>query len=147
METTWFIRVETVWHGGIDMFDESFLQNMGVLGCIENARLQQKVREQEAEIERLKAKLKDQGVESYYVSAINDVIGFLERAKDRGMLKGNESIIVRDGDDYKLVSSKIRVTSLHEITQGGKKPIKQLNGYWVEDINKEDYLNNVIVLE
>ena len=40
------------------MFDEHFLQNMGVLGSIENARLQQKVREQEAEIERLKAKLK-----------------------------------------------------------------------------------------
>ena len=141
------------------MFDEHFLQNMGVLGSIENARLQQKVREQEAEIERLKAKLKDQGVESYYVSAINDIIDFLERAKDCGMLKGIEQIVVRDvlkgieqivvrdGDDYKLVSSKIRITSLHELTQDGKKPIKQLNGYWHNDINKEDYLTNVIVLE
>lgn len=129
------------------MFDEHFLQNMGVLGSIENARLQQKVREQEAEIERLKAKLKDHGVESYYVFAINDVIDFLERAKDCGMLKGIEQIVVRDGDDYKLVSSKIRVTAINEITQNGKKPIKQLNGYWHNDINKDDYLTNVIVLE
>lgn len=140
--------MEAIWHGGVVMlFDDQFLQNMGVLGSIENAKLQQKVREQEAEIERLKAKLKDQGVESYYVSAINDVIDFLERAKDCGMLKGIEQIVVRDGDDYKLVSSKIRITSLHELTQGGKKPIKQLNGYWHNDINKEDYLTNVIVLE
>ena len=63
------------------------------------------------------------------------------------MLKGIEQIVVRDGDDYKLVSSKIRITSLHELTQGGKKPIKQLNGYWHKDINKDDYLTNVIVLE
>lgn len=139
--------METFWHGGIDMFDESFLQNMGIFGSIENAKLQQKVREQEAEIERLKAKLKDQGSETYYVQAINDVIDFLERAKGCGMLKGIEQIVVRDGDDYKLVSSKCRVATIHEITQGGKKPIKQLNGYWVEDINKDDYLTNVIVLE
>lgn len=126
---------------------EPYLQNLNIAGCIENARLQRKLREQQAEIERLKAKLKDQGVESYYVSAINDVIDFLERAKDCGMLKGIEQIVVRDGDDYKLVSSKIRVTTLHELTQGGKKPIKQLNGYWHNDINKDDYLTNVIVLE
>ena len=123
------------------MFDESFLQGLAIMGTVETARLQHELREKEAEIERLKAKLKDQGVESYYVSAINDVIDFLERAKDCGILKGIEQIVVRDGD------SKIRITSLHELTQGGKKPIKQLNGYWHNDINKEDYLTNVIVLE
>ena len=119
------------------MFDDQFLQNMAIIGNCDALRLQQKVVEQEAEIERLKAKLKDQGVESYYVSAINDIIDFLERAKDCGMLKGIEQIVIRDGDDYKLVSSKIRITSLHELTQGGKKPIKQLNGYWHNDINKD----------
>lgn len=129
------------------MFEEPFLQNLNIIGCIETARLQCKLREQEAEIERLKAKLKNQGAESYYVHAINDVIDFLERAKDCGTLKGIESIVVRDGDDYKLVSSKCRVATIDEITQGGKKPIKQLNGYWVKDINKDNCLNKVIVLE
>lgn len=129
------------------MFEQSFLQNMAIMGSVETARLQYELREKEAEIERLKAKLKDQGVESYYVSAINDVIDFLERAKDCGTLKGIESIVVRDGDDYKLVSSKCRVATIDEITQGGKNPIKQLNGYWCKDINKDDCLNKVIVLE
>lgn len=129
------------------MFEQSFLQNMAIMGSVETARLQCELREKEAEIERLKAKLKDHGVESYYVSAINDIIDFLERAKDCGMLKGIEQIVVRDGDDYKLVSSKIRVTAINEITQNGKKPIKQLNGFWHEDINKEDCLTNVIVFE
>lgn len=129
------------------MFDESYLQNLAIMGTVETARLQCKLREQEAEIERLKAKLKNQGAESYYVHAINDVIDFLERAKDCGTLKGIESIVVRDGDDYKLVSSKCRVATIDEITQGGKKPIKQLNGYWVKDINKDNCLNKVIVLE
>lgn len=129
------------------MFEEPFLQNLNIIGCIETARLQCKLREQEAEIQRLKAKLKNQGAESYYVHAINDVIDFLERAKDCGTLKGIESIVVRDGDDYKLVSSKCRVATIDEITQGGKKPIKQLNGYWVKDINKDSCLNKVIVLE
>lgn len=129
------------------MFEEPFLQNLNIIGCIENARLQGRLREQEAEIQRLKAKLKNQGAESYYVHAINDVIDFLERAKDCGTLKGIESIVVRDGDDYKLVSSKCRVATIDEITQGGKKPIKQLNGYWVKDINKDNCLNKVIVLE
>lgn len=129
-----------------EMFDP-YLQNLNITGCIENAKLQCKLREQEAEIRRLKAKLKNQGAESYYVHAINDVIEFLERAKDCGMLKGIEQIIVRDGDDYKLVSSKCRVATIHEITQGGKKPIKQLNGYWSNDINKDDPLDKVIVFE
>ena len=129
------------------MFDNQFLQNMAIIGNCDTLRLQHELREKEAEIERLKAKLKEQCVESYYVSAINDVIDFLERAKDCGMLKGIEQIVVRDGDDYKLVSSKIRITSLHELTQDGKKPIKQLNGYWHNDINKDDYLTSVIVLE
>ena len=120
---------------------------MAIIGNCDALRLQHELMEKESEIERLKAKLKEQCVESYYVSAINDVIDFLERAKDCGMLKGIEQIVVRDGDDYKLVSSKIRITSLHELTQGGKKPIKQLNGYWHNDINKDDYLTNVIVLE
>lgn len=129
------------------MFEEPFLQNLNIIGCIETARLQCKLREQEAEIERLKAKLKNQGAESYYVHAINDVIDFLERAKDCGTLKGIESIVVCDGDDYKLVSSKCRVATIDEITHGGKNPIKQLNGYWCKDINKDDCLNKVIVLE
>lgn len=129
------------------MFEQSFLQNMAIMGSVETARLQCELREKEAEIERLKAKLKNQGTETYYVHAINDVIEFLERAKDCGMLKGIEQIIVRDGDDYKLVSSKCRVATIHEITQGGKKPIKQLNGYWSNDINKDDPLDKVIVLE
>lgn len=129
------------------MFEQSFLQNMAIMGSVETARLQCELREKEAEIERLKAKLRDQGAETYYVHAINDVIEFLERAKDCGMLKGIEQIIVRDGDDYKLVSSKCRVATIHEITQGGKKPIKQLNGYWSNDINKDDPLDKVIVLE
>lgn len=129
------------------MFDDQFLQNMAIIGNCDALRLQQKVMEQESEIERLKQLLKNQGVQSYDVQAINDVIDFLERAKDNGMLKGIEQIVVRDGDDYKLVSSKIRVTTINEITQGGKKPIKQLNGYWTHNINKDDYLTNVIVLE
>lgn len=129
------------------MFDESYLQNLAIMGTVETARLQCKLREQEAEIERLKAKLKNRGTESYYVHAINDVIDFLERAKDCGTLKGIESIVVRDGDDYKLVSSKCRVATIDEITQGGKNPIKQLNGYWCKDINKDDCLNKVIVFE
>ena len=117
------------------------------MGNYDALRLQQEVMEKEAEIERLKAKLKDQGAESYYVHAINDVIDFLERAKDCGTLKGVESIVIRDGDDYKLVSSKCRITTINEITQNGKKPIKQLNGYWTHNINKDDYLNKVIVFE
>lgn len=129
------------------MFDNQFLQNMAFMGNYDTLRLQHELREKEAEIERLKAKLKNQGAESYYVHAINDVIEFLERAKDCGMLKGIEQIIVRDGDDYKLVSSKCRVATIHEITQGGKKPIKQLNGYWSNDINKDDPLDKVIVFE
>ena len=129
------------------MFEQSFLQNIAIMGSVEIARLQCELREKEAEIERLKTKLKNQGAETYYVDAINDVIEFLERAKDCGMLKGIEQIIVRDGDDYKLVSSKCRVATIHEITQGGKKPIKQLNGYWSNDINKDDPLDKVIVFE
>lgn len=129
------------------MFDNQFLQNMAFMGNYDTLRLQHELREKEAEIERLKAKLKNQGAESYYVHAINDVIEFLERAKDCGMLKGIEQIVVRDGDDYKLVSSKCRVATIHEITQGGKKPIKQLNGYWSNDINKDDPLDKVIVFE
>lgn len=129
------------------MFDNQFLQNMAFMGNYDTLRLQHELREKEAEIERLKARLKNQGAESYYVHAINDVIDFLERAKDCGTLKGDESIVVRDGDDYKLISSKIRVTTINEITQGGKKPIKQLNGYWTHDINKDNSLDKVIVLE
>lgn len=129
------------------MFDEAFLQNMAFMGNYDTLRLQHELREKEAEIERLKAKLKDQGAESYYVHAINDVIDFLERAKDCGMIKGIEQIVVRDGDDYKLISSKCRVATIDEITQGGKNPIKQLNGYWCKDINKDDCLNKVIVFE
>ena len=129
------------------MFDEAFLQNMAFMGNYDTLRLQHELREKEAEIERLKAKLKNRGTESYYVHAINDVIDFLERAKDCGTLKGIEQIVVRDGDDYKLVSSKCRVATIDEITQGGKNPIKQLNGYWCKDINKDDCLNKVIVLE
>lgn len=63
------------------MFDEAFLQNMAFMGNYDTLRLQHELREKEAEIERLKAKLKDQGAESYYVHAINDVMDFLERAK------------------------------------------------------------------
>ena len=129
------------------MFEQSFLQNIAIMGSVETARLQCELKEKEAEIERLKAKLKNQGAETYYVHAINDVIEFLERAKDCGMLKGIEQIVIRDGDDYKLVSSKCRVATIREITQGGKKPIKQLNGYWSNDINKDDPLDKVIVLE
>ena len=129
------------------MFDEAFLQNMAFMGNYDTLRLQHELREKEAEIERLKAKLKNRGTESYYVHAINDVIDFLERAKDCGTLKGIEQIVVRDGDDYKLVSSKCRVATIDEITQGGKNPIKQLNGYWCKDINKDDCLNKVIVFE
>lgn len=129
------------------MFDEAFLQNMAFMGNYDTLRLQHELREKEAEIERLKAKLKDQGAETYYVHAINDVIDFLERAKDCGTLKGIESIVVRDGDDYKLVCGKCRIATIHEITQGGKNPIKRLNGYSGRDINKDDYLNNVIVFE
>lgn len=129
------------------MFDNQFLQNMAFMGSYDTLRLQHELREKEAEIERLKAKLKNQGAETYYVHAINDVIDFLERAKDCGTLKGIESIVVRDGDDYKLVSSKCRVATIDEITQSGKNPIKQLNGYWCKDINKDDCLNKVIVFE
>lgn len=133
------------------MFDNQFLQNMAFMGNYDTLRLQHELREKEAEIERLKAKLKEKleehDSETYRVHALYDVMGFLQRAIDRGTLEGNEIIVIRDGDDYKQVCGKCRIATIHEITQGGKNPIKRLNGYSGRDINKDDYLNNVIVFE
>lgn len=87
------------------MFEQSFLQNMAIMGSVETARLQYELREKEAEIERLKAKLKEkleaQSLETYRVHTLYDVMGFLQRAIDCGTLKGDEVIVIRDGDDFK----------------------------------------------
>lgn len=129
------------------MFEESFLQNMSMLGCIETARLQCKLREQEAEIRRLKAKLKDQGSETSDVCCVAGVMDFLQRAIERGELTGIEPILIHDGDDYKQLGTRCRVSTIQDVTDDGKNPIKPFNGQRYDAIDKKDYLDKVIVLE
>lgn len=129
------------------MFEESFLQNMNIIGNIENARLQCKLREQEAEIKRLKAKLEDKGSETSDVCCIAGLMDFWNRAIERGELTGLEPILIHDGDDYKLLGTKCRVSTIHDVTNDGKNPIKPFNGQRYDAIDRKDYLDKVIVLE
>lgn len=129
------------------MFDESYLQNLAIMGTVETARLQCKLREQEAEIERLKAKLKDQGSETSDVCCVAGLMDFWNRAIDKGELTGIEPILIHDGDDYKLLGTRCRVSTIHSVTNGGKNPIKPFNGQRYDAIDRKDYVDKVIVLE
>lgn len=129
------------------MFEQPFLQNMAILGSVETARLQCKLREQEAEIERLKAKLKDQGSETSDVCCVAGIMDFLNRAVERGELTGLEPILIHDGDDYKLLGTRCRVSTIQSVTHDGKNPIKPFNGQRYDAIDRKDYLDKVIVLE
>ena len=129
------------------MFEQSFLQNMAIIGSVETARLQHELREKEAEIERLKAKLKDQGSETSDVCCVAGLMDFWNRAIDRGELTGLEPILIHDGDDYKLLGTRCRVSTIQTVTNGGKNPIKPFNGQRYDAIDKKEYLDKVIVLE
>lgn len=129
------------------MFEQSFLQNIAIMGSVETARLQCKLREKEAEIERLKAKIKDQGSETDDVCCLVGLMQFLQRAIDRGEITGVEPIVIHDGDDYKLLSTRCRVSTISGVTNGGKNPIKPFNGQRHSAIDTKDYLDKVIVLE
>ena len=129
------------------MFEQSFLQNMAIMGSVETARLQHELREKEAEIRRLKAKLKDQCSETSDVCCIAVLIDFWNRAIERGELTGLEPILIHDGDDYKLLGTKCRVSTIQSVTNGGKNPIKPFNGQRYNTIDSRDDLDKVIVLE
>lgn len=129
------------------MFEESFLQNMSMLGCIETARLQCKLREQEAEIGRLKAEIRDLLSETNDVCCVAGLMDFLNRAVERGELTGIEPILIHDGNDYKILSTRCRVSTIQDVTDDGKNPIKPFNGQRYDAIDKKDYLDKVIVLE
>lgn len=129
------------------MFEQSFLQNMAIMGSVETARLQHELREKEAEIRRLKAKLKDQCSETSDVCCIAGLIDFWNRAIERGELTGLEPILIHDGDDYKLLGTKCRVSTIQSVTNGGKNPIKPFNGQRYNTIDSRDDLDKVIVLE
>lgn len=129
------------------MFEEPFLQNLNIIGCIETARLQCKLREQEAEIERLKAKIRDLGSETSDVCCVAGLMDFWNRAIERGELNGLEPILIHDGDDYKLLGTRCRVSTIQDVTNGGKNPIKPFNGQRYSAIDTKDCLDKVIVLE
>ena len=129
------------------MFEQSFLQNMAIMGSVETARLQCELREKEAEIERLKAKLKDRCSETSDVCCVAGITDFLNRAVERGELNGLEPILIHDGDDYKLLGTRCRVSTIQDVTNGGKNPIKPFNGQRYSAIDTKDCLDKVIVLE
>ena len=129
------------------MYDNQFLENMAFVGNYDTLRLQQELREKESEVERLKAKLKDLGSETDDVCCLVGVMQFLQRAIDSGEIKGVEPILIHDGNDYKLLSTRCRVSTIHAVTDGGKNPIKPLNGQRWYGIDKRDYLDKVIVFE
>lgn len=129
------------------MFEESFLKNMNIIGSIENARLQCELREKEAEIERPKEKLKDQGSETDDVCCLVGLMQFLQRAIERGELTGIEPILIHDGDDYKLLGTRCRISTIKSVTNDGKNPIKPFNGQRYSAIDTKDCLDKVIVLE
>ena len=129
------------------MFDESFLQGLAIMGTVETARLQCELREKEAEIERLKAKLKDRCSETSDVCCVAGLMDFWNRAIERGELTGIEPILIHDGDDYKLLGTRCRVSTIHSVTNGGKNPIKPFNGQRYSAIDTKDCLDKVIVLE
>lgn len=129
------------------MFEQSFLQNMAIMGSVETARLQYELREKEAEIKRLKAKLKDQGSETSDVCCVAGLMDFWNRAIERGELNGLEPILIHDDDDYKLLGTRCRVSTIQDVTNGGKNPIKPFNGQRYSAIDTKDCLDKVIVLE
>lgn len=129
------------------MFEESFLQNMGIIGRIETARLQCKLREQEAEIQRLKAKIRERESETSDVCCVAGLMDFWGRAVERGELTGLEPILIHDGDDYKLLGTRCRISTIQAVTNGGKNPIKPFNGQRYSAIDTKDCLDKVIVLE
>lgn len=129
------------------MFDNQFLQNMAFMGNYDTLRLQHELREKEAEIERLKAKLKDQGSETSDVCCVSGLMDFWNRAIERGELTGLEPILIHDGDDYKLLGTRCRVSTIQSVTNNGKNPIKPFNSQRYSAIDTKDCLDKVIVLE
>lgn len=129
------------------MYDNQFLENMAFMGSYDTLRLQQELMKKESEIKRLKAKLKDQGSETDDVCCLVGVMQFLQRAIDKGEIKGVEPILIHDGNDYKLLSTRCRVSTIREVTDGGTNPIKPLNGQKWYGIDKRACSDKVIVFE
>ena len=129
------------------MFDNQFLQNMAFMGNYDTLRLQHELREKEAEIRRLKAKIRERESETSDVCCVAGLMDFWNRAIERGELTGLEPILIHDGDDYKLLGTRCRVSTIQSVTNNGKNPIKPFNSQRYSAIDTKDCLDKVIVLE